>query len=201
MTEHGPGEGKRAGRHVGVALAHRDNAQVIARLSRPEEIDRDRAVAAIARMLAERPTPALERAMTRLRDPRPDPPKPPSPSPGEVDLMALGTHPDIIERLWKLGRDLPDDCSWVAYGRPVLCHARSGVIFGLGVGTLGFGLRLPPELSKRARADGERFEATYRGLDGPKVFSLRDYGEDWWFGRWAQTDTVWARAAYDHFGG
>ncbi len=186
--------------HVGVALTHPANARVVARMSTPRIVDRDTVIRAIERRQAQRFSPALARALDRLRDPRPDPPKPPSQSPDEVDRMNLGTHPDIIDRLWDIGRRLPTDCRWVAFGQPVLAHSRSGVIFGLGVGTLGYGLRLPPALCGEALAAGAKVEVTYRGLDGPVVFTWRDYGEDWWFGRFTDSDDAWARAAYDHFG-
>lgn len=186
--------------HVGIALAHPKNAAVIARLAGPPVIDRERAIRSIERLQARRFSAPLAKSLDRLRDPRPDPPQIPSQSPDAVDRMNLGTHPDIIERLWNIGRRLPTDCRWVAFGRPVLAHSRSGVIFGLGIGTFGYGLRLPPSLSGEALAGGAMFEMPYRGLDGPRVFTLRDYGEDWWFGRFAAGDDAWASAAYDHFG-
>ena len=115
--------------------------------------------------------------------------------------MALGTHPDIVERLWAIGRALPTDCRWVAFRRPVLAHSRTGIIFGLGIGTLGYALRLPPPLGAEAAAAGASQTREWTGPEGPAVFSLADYGPDWWFGRWrADEDRRWSEAAYAHFG-
>jgi hypothetical protein len=189
--------------HVGVALDHPANAQALARLRYRKPVDREKLLAKLEALPPKAMSPALTRALERLRAGEPDPPEPPRPpsqSPAEVDTLQLGTHPDIIDRLWGIGRRLPEDCAWVSFRQPVLAHARTGILFGIGVGTLGFGLRLPPDLSAAAQARGLSFTAGFRDLDGPQVFSLRDYGEDWWFGRWTPDDDVWARAAFDFFG-
>src|SRR5437588_533054 len=56
----------------------------------------------------------------------------------------LGTHPDIVERLWAgLNKSLPEDCRWVVYRTPALVHPRSGAILAFGIGT-GYALWLPP---------------------------------------------------------
>jgi hypothetical protein len=45
----------------------------------------------------------------------------------------LGTHPDVVERLWdELTVRLPARCRWVVYGAPVLVRPSSGVIFTPG---------------------------------------------------------------------
>lgn len=71
-------------------------------------------------------------------------------------FYGLGTHPDIVERLWLLDRGLPASCRWVVWGYPALVHPLSGVIFAIGFGTIGVAMRLPAELSDagpQARAD------------------------------------------------
>src|ERR1700737_598622 len=72
-------------------------------------------------------------------------PKPPSQSLASVanPLDGLGTHPDLVTRLWKLNEALPEDCRWVVYGRPALVHPLSGTIFAYASGTLGYAIRLP----------------------------------------------------------
>ena len=96
---------------------------------------------------------------------------------------------------------MPTDCRWVAFHQPVLAHSATGVIFGLGVGTLGYALRLPPPIAAQAAAAGAAQTREWKGPDGPMRWSLADYGPDWWFGRWRKDeDARWSRAAYDHFG-
>lgn len=117
-----------------------------------------------------------------------------SQSPADVDPWRLGTHPDLVERLWKLGRALPQDCSWVCHGRPVLAHTRTGVIFGLAIGTLGYGLRSPAPRPDRI------VSRSFRGARGSFVLDWSVYGPDWAFGRWDETDTAIAQQAYRVFG-
>src|SRR5437868_5536930 len=83
----------------------------------------------------------------------------------------------------------------------VIAHVVTGLIFGLGIGTLGYALRLPPQCAADAKASGATTTRNMIGADGPRIYSLRDYGSDWWFGVWrADEDARWSRAAYDHFG-
>src|SRR5579862_9082734 len=106
------------GAHRGVALEHPGNAAVIARMTRPVVVARPRLIARLEALQAKHPQPAIARSLERLRNAGgdvADPPKPPSEAPGEVDPMRLGTHPDIIDRLWKIGRALPTDCAWIAW--------------------------------------------------------------------------------------
>jgi hypothetical protein len=187
--------------HRGVAVEHPANAVVIAQMTRPVVIDRPRLIARLEALQAKHPQPAIARSLERLRNNIPDPPKPPSQAPEEVDPMQLGTHPDIIERLWKIGRALPTNCAWVAWRQPVLAHSVTGVIFGLGIGTLGYALRLPAAAGAEAEAAGSKRERRYRGSEGEAVLSLTEYGADWWFGTWRdEEDRRWTRAAYDYFG-
>src|SRR5260370_20155456 len=44
-----------------------------------------------------------------------------SPDTVEQPFLRLGTHPEVVERLWKtLAAALPIECNWVVYGNPVL---------------------------------------------------------------------------------
>jgi hypothetical protein len=188
--------------HCGVSLEHPDNAGVIARLTKPHAIeDRPGLIRKLEQLQEKQPSAAVERVLFRLRHNIPDPPVPASESPQSVNPMGLGTHPDIVERLWKIGRSLPTDCAWVALRRPVLAHAATGIIFGLGVGTLGYALRLPPELAGEAEASGAQQARSGLGVKKDETYSLTDYGPDWWFGRWHEDeDRRWSQGAYVHFG-
>ena len=89
--------------------------------------------ARVAKFLADetakpvRPTPPLGQPLGQVKDP----------------LYGLGTHPDIVEQLWRLDSGLPASCRWVVWGYPALAHPLSGVIFAVGFGTIGIAMRLP----------------------------------------------------------
>lgn len=54
----------------------------------------------------------------------------------EQPYMALGTHPDLVARLWdELQAQLPTDCRAVVYGTPALMHPTTGIVFGFANGT------------------------------------------------------------------
>jgi hypothetical protein len=115
--------------------------------------------------------------------------------PGAVSGLALGTHPDIVDRLWTIGRSLPADASWTWRRRPVLVHPMSGVVFGLGVGTLGYGLRSPSGSPDLGRAVQKTFVTSF----GPRIFSWSTYGTGWAFGDWTDADFALARDAWRGF--
>lgn len=188
--------------HCGIAIDHPANAALIAHMLRPRVVhDRPGLIQALERLQEKRFSVAIEAALHRLRNNIPDPPPPPSEPPESVNTLALGTHPDIIDRLWKIGRELPTDCRWVAFRRPVLAHSATGIVFGLGIGTLGYALRLPPLIGAEAMASGATQTREWTGPEGPLTFALSNYGPDWWFGRWStDEDRRWSNAAYAHFG-
>jgi hypothetical protein len=188
--------------HCGVSLEHPDNAAMIARLTKPYAIeDRPGLIRKLEELQGKHPSAAVERVLFRLRNNIPDLPVPASESPDSVNPMGLGTHPDIVERLWKIGRGLPTDCAWAAFRRPVLAHAATGIIFGLGISTLGYALRLPPDLAREAQASGAQQARSGLGAQKDETYSLSDYGADWWFGRWREDeDRHWSQAAYVYFG-
>lgn len=187
--------------HRGIAIDHPANAAVIAQLSRPTIVhDRAGLIETLERLQEKHFSQVIDNALHRLRNDIPDPPTPSEPPDG-VNRFALGTHPDIVDRLWKIGRNLPTDCCWVVFRRPVLAHSETGIIFGLGIGTLGYALRLPPLIVAEAAASGATQMREWRGPKGPVTYSLAEYGPDWWFGRWhADEDRRWSQAAYAHFG-
>lgn len=189
--------------HRGVAPDHPLNRLVLARMRpsprlAPEE--RAAALAVLERQAAAHPGPPPEPLRRRLALIRGDEAdrteeRPLDEPAAGTNRLALGTHPDIVDRLWAIGRSLPVDASRVCYRQPVLAHPVSGVIFGLGVGTLGYGLRLP-EVPERAL---DLQTKTYRGLAGPKTFDWSEYGTGWFFGDWSEADVADARRAYEAF--
>jgi hypothetical protein len=187
--------------HIGIAVDHPLNAQIIAALTaRPSEGERLAAIRSLEETLAQRRSPVLEKSLQKLRDNKPDPPLAPSQSPEGVDMMSLGARPEIVEDLWRLGRALPTDCRWVAYRRAVLAHSRTGIIFGLAVGTFGIVLRLPEDATPLAEAAGGTREWAYKAAQGQKTFSALKYGPDWWLFRPGADASGPAGAAYDWFG-
>ena len=123
-----------------------------------------------------------------------------SASPEDVSdpYYTLGSHPDLVERLWdELGGRLPERCRWVVYGQPALVHPRSGIVFGFTAGTHTYALRLP---------DAERGLALQRGApvghtygDGSRL-DLARLGDDWILGKWFPEEPAWCLAAYEHAG-
>jgi hypothetical protein len=117
----------------------------------------------------------------------------------------LGTHPEIVERLWdELGGRLPAKCGWILYGRPVLVHPRTGVVFGLAGGSLTYALRLPEAERTAAITAGAKIVHEYPAypeLNVPaSTLDLADFGPEWVFGGWLKGEEDWCRAAYKFAG-
>jgi len=106
---------------------------------------------------------------------------------------SLLTHPDLVMQLWdKATRKLPEKCSWIVYGRPVLVHPSSGIIFGYAFGSIAYALRLPQEQHEEAISKG--VERTKKYPDGE--LDLKYFGEGWIFGKWLKEEEDWCLAAY-----
>jgi hypothetical protein len=112
----------------------------------------------------------------------------------EDPWFGLGTHPDIIEAISK---SLPQRCRWVLWGRPALVHPESGVVFGVGFGTIGFVLRLSPELLK---ADPTTGSVIKRGNPGQTPHNISSAGPEWRFVEPGPSAIKWCRHAYDFAG-
>ena len=105
-----------------------------------------------------------------------------------------GSHPDCVERVWNtLGDTLPEDCKFLALGRPVLAHPRSGFVFAMPYGT-AYALWLPEPQHNAARAAGLR--ATHSWSTGPPTDIADELGEGWLFGAWDAREVEWVKAAY-----
>jgi len=114
----------------------------------------------------------------------------------QMPYMTLGTHPDLVERLWdQLGKALPLDCRAIFYGTPALVHLESGVVFGFAGGTHTYALRLPErERLEAVRAGAQR---VYEYPLHPP-FDLDEVGDDWVFCRWYRDEERWCLAAYEY---
>ena len=129
----------------------------------------------------------------------------PEQNPAGIDLRSstLGTHPDILERLWgELGGVLPVKCNWILYGRPVLAHPRTGIVFGFAGGSLTYALRLPPEVRRAAIAAGAATRHDYPAYPQLQVsassLDLEVFGPQWVFGAWLRDEPQWSVAAFAH---
>lgn len=99
-------------------------------------------------------------------------------TPKEVNYYQLGTHPDLVEYLWKLGASAALGCACVINQRssPLLAHPVTGIIFGLAGGTSTLALRLPePERSASLAKPGYGAEYRYPQT----TIYARDIGKDW----------------------
>jgi len=116
-----------------------------------------------------------------------------------------GTHPDLSDHLWgALAAKLPGTCGWVVYGRPVLIHPESGVIFAYAGGTHTYALRLPPVVREAALKAGATRVYHYRAYPELNLeaatLDLADIGDEWVFSHWLKGEEDWCRAAYEFAG-
>lgn len=115
--------------------------------------------------------------------------------------LTLGTHPDLVERLWcDLGQSLPTDCRVIAYGMPALVRPDTGVIIGVAGGTQMYALRLDLDAAAEARAAGLatqfRYPAVPRVRPRDIVIDAGTFGETWVFGRWHASEPGWLASGY-----
>lgn len=110
----------------------------------------------------------------------------------------LGTHPDLVARLWdELGQALPADCRAVFFGSPALIRPETGIVFGFATGTHTYALRLPEAVRLAALRAGAARVMRY---PVEPAFDLRRIGEDWVFCGWHDGEEAWCRAAFDYAG-
>jgi hypothetical protein len=106
----------------------------------------------------------------------------------------LGTHPDLVARLWdEITLLLPKKCQWIVNQTPVLAHPSSGIIFGFAGGTHTYALRLPPTVCQAALQRGAERVHVY----SDSTFHLDTIGKEWVFGGWFQEETRWCLGAYE----
>jgi hypothetical protein len=119
-------------------------------------------------------------------------------SPDECDWLTLGTHPDLVEHLWKLpGLDLSVcGCVIGRRGPPLLVSPVSRIIFGLAKGTSTLALRLP-EPALTSALGVERYGREYHYPSGP--VRAAEIGDDWALVRpYGPSNVEWCRQALAH---
>jgi hypothetical protein len=109
--------------------------------------------------------------------------------------MNLGSHPDIVERVWVgLNSGLPVDCRAIVYGAPALVHPNAGVVFAMAYGTR-YVLRIAEAFLPVALARGCTPEQTWSGGAKTDIGAL--FGPEWLFGNWIQEESKWLFATYE----
>lgn len=122
-----------------------------------------------------------------------------SPESIEQVYLCVGTHPDIVERLWDtITVELPASCRWVAYHWPVLVHPTTGIIFGFAQGSGAYALRLPPTEREQAIAAGAKRQ--YYFSTSKVTLDLDHIGDEWVIGLWSTEEPRWCLAAYSFAG-
>ncbi len=112
------------------------------------------------------------------------------PPPEDVDRWHLGSHPDVVERLWDvLNARQPRDARALVSGSAALVDPASGRVLAVALGTQ-YALWLAPPRRAEARALGcetvHEFRTVGRTLDLAMTF-----GAGWFFGAWAAAEGDW----------
>jgi hypothetical protein len=125
---------------------------------------------------------------------------PPIALPDQVErpYESLGTHPDLVTRLWdELGKGLPEDCRAVFFGTPALIHPVSGIVFAFAGGTQTYAFRLPqPDRDNALEAGASRVMRYPAGGS----LDLKNIGEEWVFGWWYSMEDAWCHSAFTFAG-
>ncbi len=111
-------------------------------------------------------------------------------APDDVDRWHLGTHPDIVDRVWdQLGERMPASARVLIGGGPGLMDPDSSLILAVALGTQ-YALRLTGHGLSAAEEAGYKtvhtFHMVNRTLDLPSTF-----GSGWVFGGWDDREAAW----------
>ena len=110
--------------------------------------------------------------------------------------MNQGSHPDIVERVWKeIGSGLPIDSRCLVCGTPALVQPVSGVILAFCLG-MAYCLRLSSGRMEEAIKQGSK--TSTRWSNGTVLDAAKTFGPDWIFGGWKQ-EVQWCRTTYDAY--
>lgn len=100
--------------------------------------------------------------------------------------LNLGSHPDIVERVWKgLGAELPRAARCVVFGTPGLVAPSSGVLLAQAFGTQ-YIVRVPRGVTR-----GPEFKTVMQWTGLPPTDLAASYGPDWVFGQWHKDEPRW----------
>ena len=106
------------------------------------------------------------------------------------DTVKRCTEPETLEVLWEeWNGSLPADCRSIVYGRPVLVHPKTGILFAVAAGMHCWAVRLPPD---EAEAEQERISGEYFESDWADTVAA--FGSGWL----PLGNRELCRAAYDH---
>ncbi|HEU4402077.1 MAG TPA: hypothetical protein VFT43_08225 [Candidatus Polarisedimenticolia bacterium] len=112
---------------------------------------------------------------------------------------SLGTHPDLVARLWdEITARLPADCRFVVFGAPALVHPETKIVFGFAGGTHTYALRLPEDVRKEALLAGAGRVKKYPRQPS---FDLEVIGPEWVFCGWFKGEERWCLSAYEFASG
>ena len=142
--------------------------------------------------------PLNQKVLTYLSARSPDSPLSLLPGESERDpYMYLGSHPDIVERIWKgIGSKLDSDCRLIVRGTPALVQPETGIILAFALGTQ-YCLHLPDSLAETVLAAG--LPTKMKWSNGRVTDIAKKFGEGWIFGKWLKDEIEWCRRAYQEF--
>jgi hypothetical protein len=107
--------------------------------------------------------------------------------------LSLGSHPDVVERLWK---GLAPQATWrvVVLGTPAVAEPDAGTVLAVALGT-SYWLRLAPVDLEAALRSGVTQEHVYGGDRRFDAVAL--FGPTWVHGSWDDREPEWLIAAGD----
>jgi hypothetical protein len=121
------------------------------------------------------------------------------PMPADVDRWKLGSHPDIVDRLWDdLNAALPADSRFLIAGGAALVHPQSGAVLAAALGTQ-YALRVPGAARDAALLAGAETTHTFSTV-GVTLDLAATFGPDWIFGRFDEREAGWIAASYAAYG-
>jgi hypothetical protein len=115
-----------------------------------------------------------------------------SPDAFDRPYLSLGSHPDVVERVW---RELAPEASGrlVVLGTPAAVVPEIGTVLAIAYGT-SYWLRLAPDDLEAALTSGAKQQHRY-GLNGPSLDAAVSFGPTWILGTWDKREPGWVLAA------
>ena len=118
-----------------------------------------------------------------------------SPSDHPDPYRELGSHPDVVERVWEqLGAALPAEARVIVYGTPALVHPEAGVVLAMAYGTQ-YAFRVPDDLIDEARQAG--CETVHTWSTGAATDLEQELGRGWLFGNYDDREMQWLLKMYE----